>query len=95
MRNFGKIMDSKIIFLGQSGAGRHFLVGEVAPRAAAQRAHGRVIVSHDPFLKGGVLSRLRRRFFTEVSGSCFAASVFDIWAMRDDGPPARARKSAV
>ncbi len=23
----------------------------------------------------------------EVSGSGFAASVFDIWAMRDDGPP--------
>ena len=26
-------------------------------------------------------------FGGEVSGSGFAASVFDIWAMRDDGPP--------
>ena len=26
-------------------------------------------------------------FGGRVSGSGFAASVFDIWAMRDDGPP--------
>jgi hypothetical protein len=28
-----------------------------------------------------------RDFGAEVSGSGFAASVFDIWAMRDDRPP--------
>jgi hypothetical protein len=31
--------------------------------------------------------RCSRDFGAEVSGSGFAASVFDIWAMRDDGPP--------
>ena len=45
-------------------------------------------------LRGGIIlldgegeGRCSGGFGGEVSGSGFAASVFDIWAMRDDGPP--------
>jgi hypothetical protein len=38
-------------------------------------------------LDGEGEGRCSSDFGGEVSGSGFAASVFDIWAMRDDGPP--------
>ena len=38
-------------------------------------------------LDGDGEGRCSGGFGGEVSGSGFAASVFDIWAMRDDGPP--------
>jgi hypothetical protein len=38
-------------------------------------------------LAGRANGVIRAVLAEEVSGSGFAASVFDIWAMRDDGPP--------
>ena len=49
---------------------------------------------YEAFAGGGIIlldgegeGRCSGGFGGEVSGSGFAASVFDIWAMRDDGPP--------
>jgi hypothetical protein len=41
----------------------------------------------DCCLSGAGEGRSSGGFGGEVSGRGFAASVFDIWAMRDDGPP--------
>jgi len=71
-------------------AGGIILLARFFSREAARNPPGRREAASDGRhgrLGGEGEGRCSSDFGGEVSGSGFAASVFDIWAMRDDGPP--------